>query len=247
MLAREFISGDMRNTLQERLLSGLRGHCYEQGVDVRSVNIRRIVPPSEIAGPISDRQLAEQQSKQYESEIRVAMSEAQLVEQTEMQKQNQAVGQAEREVVSQIREAEQNKSVAILQANQRLEVAKLDLEAARQTAMAIIARGKAEAEVLKLRFEAETKPLQNAITAFGSGDEYAQFFFYQKLGPALKSVLASTDGPFAEIFRALGTPTAAGSKPAANQKPSEAAGKPQSSEAGGGVVASPSAGKGGSE
>ena len=39
--------------------------------------------------------------------------------------------------------------------------------------------------------------------AFGDGEVYAQYFFYQKLGPALKSVLASTEGPFAEIFRAL--------------------------------------------
>ncbi len=46
----------------------------------------------------------------------------------------------------------------------------------------------------------------DAVAAFGDGGTYAQYFFYQKLGPALKSVLASTEGPFAEIFRSLSKP-----------------------------------------
>ncbi len=203
LLARDFISGDMRTVFQRRVFEGLREQCYTQGIEVRATLIRRIVPPDEIAGPISDRQVAGQQIKQYENEISLAESEANLVEQQEMQKQNQAIGQANRAVVSQIKEAEQFKAVALTEASQHLEVARLNLQAATQTAAALISRGKAEAEVLLLNYRAEAEPLRSAVTAFGDGQTYAQYFFYQKLAPALKSVLASTDGPFADIFRAL--------------------------------------------
>ena len=93
--------------------------------------------------------------------------------------------------------------MALTQANKRLEVAKLELEAATETAAAMLARGQAEAEVVRLEYEAEARPLRDAIRAFGGGEGYAQYFFYQKLGPAIKSVLASTEGPFADIFRSL--------------------------------------------
>jgi regulator of protease activity HflC (stomatin/prohibitin superfamily) len=203
MFARDFISGETRTAFQKRVFDGLREQCYAQGIEIRAALIRRIVPPAEIAGPISDRQLAGQQIKQYENEIKLAQSEAKLVEQQELQKQNQALGDANRDVVTVTKEAEQNKSVAVTQAKQRLEVAKLNLAAAAATAAATVSRGEAEAEVVRLTFEAQTTPLREAVASFGDGETYAQFYFYQKLGPALKSVLASTDGPFAEIFKSL--------------------------------------------
>jgi regulator of protease activity HflC (stomatin/prohibitin superfamily) len=202
LVAREFISGEARAAFQNRVFEGLREQCYTQGIEIRAVLFRRIEPPHAIADPISDRQVAEQQIRQYENEIKLADSQAKLVEQEEMQKQNQAIGQANREVVSVTKEAEQRKAVALTEANKRLEVAKLELEAAKETAAALTARGEAKAEVILLDYEAEAKPLRDAISAFGGGDAYAQYFFYQKLGPALKSVLASTEGPIADIFRA---------------------------------------------
>ena len=147
--------------------------------------------------------MADQQIRQYENENKVAQSQAKLVEQEEMQSQNQAIGVANREVVTVVKEAEQRKAVALTEASKRHEVAKLTLEAARERAAALLSRGQAAAEVVTLDYQAEAEPLKEAVTAFGGGDAYAQFFFYQRLAPALKSVLASTDGPFADIFRAL--------------------------------------------
>lgn len=203
LFARDFISGEARSAFQQRLFEGLREQCYAQGIEIRATLIRRIVPPAEIADPISDRQIAGQQVMQFENEMKLAEAEARLVEQQEMQRQNQAIGQANREVVALVVEAEQRKAVAITEANRGLQVARLGLEAARQEAQAIQARGEAEAEVVRLHLEAQTAPLRDAVAAFGDGEAYAQFHFYQKLGPALKSVLASTEGPFAEIFRSL--------------------------------------------
>ena len=206
LLAKEFISGESRIEFQKQVFEGLSELCYEQGIEIQEVRYRDIVPPAAIAGPISDRQIAIQQITQYESEIKLAESEARLAEQEEMQAQNLAVGEANREVVTLTVDAEQKKAVALTEANKRLAVAKLQLEAARETAQALLSRGKAEAEVVLLKYEAEARPLADAVAAFGDGSTYAQYFFYQKLGPALKSVLASTEGPFAEIFRSLSKP-----------------------------------------
>lgn len=203
LLAREFISGESREAFQNAFFEGLRGQCAAQGIEIRATPIRQIEPPAEIANPISDRQVAEQQVLQFRNEIKVANSQALLVEQEEMRSQNQEIGQANREVVSIVKDAEQRKAVALTEANKRHEVAKLQLEAAREQAAAILSRGTAEAEIITLNYQAEAEPLRDAVAAFGTGDAYAQYFFYQKLAPAMKSVLASTDGPFAEIFRAL--------------------------------------------
>jgi regulator of protease activity HflC (stomatin/prohibitin superfamily) len=203
LLARDFIGGETRSAFQKKVFEGLREQCFTQGIEIRATLIRRIVPPTEIAGPISDRQVAGQQIKQYENEMKVAAQEARLVEQLETQKQNQAIGQANREVVSVTTEAQQRKAVALTEAHQRLEVARLNLQAAQETAAKLLSLGEAEAEVVRLTYEAEARPLRDAVAAFGDGETYAQFLFYQKLAPALKSVLASTDGPFAEIFRSF--------------------------------------------
>jgi regulator of protease activity HflC (stomatin/prohibitin superfamily) len=203
LLAHEFISGETRQEFQNAFFEGLRAQCAEQGIEIRSTPIRRIEPPPAIANPISDRQLADQQIKQYENEIKVAEAQAKLVEQEEMQKQKRETVDAEREVVTLVMDAERRKTVALTEAAKRLEVAKLELEAARETAQAILSRGKAAAEVVLLNYQAEAEPLADAIRAFGSGETYAQYFFYQRVSPAVRSVLASTDGPFADIFRSL--------------------------------------------
>jgi len=204
--AREFISGESRKAFQDRVFDGLREQCFAQGIEIRATLIRRIEPPAAIAQPISDRQVADQRIEQYHTEITLAGSQAQLVEQEEMQRQNKELGEAQREVVTLTVDAEQSKAVALTEANKRLEVAKLNLEAARENAQAIVARGEADANVIRLGYEAEAKPLGEAVNAFGGGDTYAQYFFYQRLGPAVKSILASTDGPLADIFRALSQP-----------------------------------------
>ncbi len=203
LLAKEFISGETRLRFQNAFFDGLRDQCAKQGIEVRAALIRRIEPPAAIADPISERQLADQQINKYRNDQRVAQAEAELVKEQEMQSQNKLMGEADREVVTLVKAAEQRKAVALTEAQKRLEVARLNLEAAKEQAAAKTARGEAEADVITLNYKAEAEPLADAIRAFGGGETYAQYFFYQQLAPALRSVLASTDGPFAEIFTSL--------------------------------------------
>ena len=116
-----------------------------------------------------------------------------------------AIGDARREVVTMVKEAEQHKVVAVTKASRELAVAKLELEAAEKLAVAIRARGQAEANVVLFNYKAKAEPLKRAVNAFGDGNTYAQQFFLRKIAPSIRSILSNTDGPFAEIFKQFQT------------------------------------------
>src|SRR5439155_508476 len=140
-----------------------------------------IVPPQEIKDPINERASAIQQILQFEQQIKVAQSQTLLATQEEMATQNQAIGEANKQVVTIVKKAEQNRDVAVTKANQELQVAKLRLDAAQKEADAITARGQAEANVILLQRQAEAEPLHQQVLAFGDGDSYARYFFYQQV------------------------------------------------------------------
>lgn len=213
LFAREFISGRARLAFQERLLSELKRECWKQGIDIRAALVRDIQPPAEIASLISAREQADQEIDRSTNQMEEAKSEAMLVEQRELQDQNRAIGDARRDVVTHVKQAEQRKGVAVTEARRALEVAKLQLQAAEKEAVALRSRGEAEAKVVLLDYQAQAEPLGRAVKAFGDGYAYAQQFFYQKVAPAIQTVLSNTDGPFAEVFRRL---QSAESRPAAS-------------------------------
>lgn len=210
--AREFISGKTRTAFQNKFLDDLRKKCWEQGIEIKSALVRDIQPPSEIAGLISQREQAAQEIERSMNQMEEAKSQARLVEQQEMQRQNAAVGDARRDVVTVLKRAEQQKVVAVTEANQELEVAKLTLEAAEKEAAAIVSRGHADAKVVLLEYEARAEPLKQAVAAFGDGETYAQQHFLTKVAPSIRSILSNTEGPFADIFKQFQQMPAGGSK-----------------------------------
>jgi regulator of protease activity HflC (stomatin/prohibitin superfamily) len=214
--ARDFISGDTKLKFQEEFETELRDACARQGIEIKQALVRNIVPPDAIKQPINDREVAREQIIQFEQQIKVAQSQAQLATQEETANQNKAIGDANTDVVKVVKEAEQNRDVAVTQARQRLAVAELKLEAAQREADAILARGQAEANVTLLQKQAQAEPLRQTIAAFGDGDAYARFVFNQKIAPSIKSILTNTDGPFAELFKQFMVPAAA--QPAGSQE-----------------------------
>ena len=199
--AREFISGDTKLKFQAEFEAKLREECRKQGIEILQALVRDIVPPDEIKNPINEREIAKQQIKTLEQQMVVARSQADLATQTEMANQNKEIGDANRQVVTITKQAEQMASVALTKADQELAVAKLQLQAAQQQADAQIAKGKADAAVILLQKQAEAEPLRQQVLAFGGGDAFARYFFYQKVAPSVKSILTNTEGPFADIFR----------------------------------------------
>jgi hypothetical protein len=82
LLAREFISGKTRTAFQDKLHGELRAECWKQGIDIKSSLVRDIVPPAEIASPISQREQADQEIQRSTNEMAEAKSEARLVNAT---------------------------------------------------------------------------------------------------------------------------------------------------------------------
>jgi hypothetical protein len=208
---RDFISGDTKEKFRLQFEAMLREACAKQGVQVRQAWIRNIIPPDKIRQPITERGQALQQIYTLQQQIQVAKSNADLATQEEMRNQNDQVGQANKQVVTVLKQAEQSRDVAVTKASQDLEVAKLRLESARQQAAAIVSRGQAEANVILLQKQAEAEPLRQQVAAFGDGDSLAQYYFYQKVAPAIKSILTTTDSPLADVLRRLSVGTAKGS------------------------------------
>ena len=200
--ARDFISGDTKLQFQNEFARNLTEACNRQGIIVYQALVRDIVPPDAIKDPINEREVARQRVKTLEEQIKVARSQANLVRQEALSEQNQKIGEANKQVVTIVKRAEQERDVALTKAQQDLEVAKLRLQAAEKQAEATVARGTAEADVVLLQKRAEAEPLKQQVQAFGGdGRSYAQFFFYQKVAPSIKSILTNSDGPFADIFK----------------------------------------------
>lgn len=211
MTAREFIGA--RETFQRRLVNDLRVKCREQGVLIKDVAVRELKPPEAVRSVIRERELADQTITRYENEIAEAKAKAALVEQEQLANQQKLLGDANKSVVSLTVDADQQAQVAITAGNQRLDVARLGLEAARKEAEAILARGTADAKVVLFNYQAKAEPLRAAVDAFGDGQTYARYEFLQRLAPAIRSVLTNTDGPFADIFREFAGNTAAATQP----------------------------------
>jgi hypothetical protein len=200
--ARDFISGDTKLQFQNEFARNLTEACNRQGIIVYQALVRDIVPPDAIKDPINEREVARQRVKTLEEQIKVAKSQSNLVRQEALSEQNQKIGEANKQVVTIVKRAEQERDVALTKAQQDLEVAKLRLQAAEKQAEATVARGTAEADVVLLQKRAEAEPLKQQVQAFGGdGRSYAQFFFYQKVAPSIKSILTNSDGPFADIFK----------------------------------------------
>jgi regulator of protease activity HflC (stomatin/prohibitin superfamily) len=210
--ARDFISGDTKLKFQQEFETKLREACAKQGIIVLQALVRDIVPPEEIKNLINEREIAKEQIKSLEQQIEVAKSQADLVTQTETGTQNVEIGSANTQVVTINKKAEQEMDVAVTKAQQELAVMKLQLAAAQKQADALTARGQADADVILLQRKAEAEPLQEQVAAFGDGQAFAQYFFYQKVAPSIKSILTSTDGPFADIFKQFNKPAAPSDK-----------------------------------
>ena len=103
-------------------------------------------------------------------------------------------------VVVEIRSAEQYAKVEITKAEKELAVARIQLEAAKDMAATVLAEGKAEAAVTVMKNKAEAEAVRAKVSAFGTGERYAEYQLIVKMSPAIRRILSNTEGPFAELF-----------------------------------------------
>jgi regulator of protease activity HflC (stomatin/prohibitin superfamily) len=109
-------------------------------------------------------------------------------------------GLVREDIAGKIREAEQYRAVETTKAEKDLEVARINLEAAKDKAAAVLATGTAEAAVKVMEYKAEAEGVKAKVTAFVSGDKYAEYTLIMKLAPGITEILSNTEGLFATLF-----------------------------------------------
>jgi regulator of protease activity HflC (stomatin/prohibitin superfamily) len=189
--AKNYIMGDTRQKFQDNLQAHLQKRCGEWGVAIKSVLIRNITPPDEIAGIIRDRELAVQTAKKYEQQIEQAKSMAELTKQEMLAQQNKEKVEADTARIRAVIAARQEQAVRITAANQELGVAKLENEAADFQAQSILLKAGADRSVIQMNNEAQAAVLNSSVQAFGNGMNMARYTFYQKIGPRISTILTS--------------------------------------------------------
>ena len=110
------------------------------------------------------------------------------------------VGQVREEVATKIRASEKYRNVEVTQATRDVNVAKINLEAAKDRAAGVKAEGLAEAAVKVMEFKAEAAGVKEKVDAFGTGDKYAVNLLINKLAPGIHEILSNTEGSFAKLF-----------------------------------------------
>ena len=203
---REFIQGDTRAQFQKDFQETLAKTCDSQGIEVIQALITKIRPPEKIAQPVRERQIAVQTEQQYGREIEQQVSEQELAVEQELVKQKQAIVVADQAVVKVVMEAKREQEVAVIEANQRLKVADFELKAAEDQAAAVMALGKATADVIRFDNQAEAAGWRKSVEAFsGEGNEFARWVFLKKLAPAFRTMMVNTaDSPLMDVFGNFG-------------------------------------------
>ncbi|MCA9264819.1 MAG: hypothetical protein KDA60_13260 [Planctomycetales bacterium] len=224
---RDFIGGKTRSAFQAAFQEAIQKTCDQQGIEIVQALITKIHPPQAIAQPVRDREVARQELKQYQQEKLQQDAEAKLAIEKELISQKQALVQAEQQVVQKVTKANESQQVAILKAEEELEVARRDLEAAKDKAEAMLSLAEAEAGIAEFENKAQAAGWKRAVEALGGdGDAYARYVLYQKLAPGFRSIMTNTaDSPLMEVFQNLvpsrSTPTAPPVRTAQSTRPAE--------------------------
>lgn len=191
--ANNFIVGETRQLFQDNLEKHLREKCEEWGVQIKSVLVRNIAPPDEIASVIREREVAVQNTKKFTQQIEQAKSKAELTKQEMLAEQNKGLVEQETVSIKALIKAKQEQMVALTVSSQELAVAKFEAQAATFDAAAQIAKAQAERDVVKLDNEAQAAVLASQVSAFGDGAGYARYVLYQTLAPRVQGILTSDD------------------------------------------------------
>ena len=208
-----FIVGETRQQFQDNLEAHLRDKCKDWGVSIKSVLVRNISPPDQIASVIRDREVAVQNARMFEQQIAQAKSKAELVRQEMLAQQNKEKVEQDTARIRAVIKAQQEMAVQLTAAERELDVAKLDRDAALFQAEAKISWATAERDVIRLNNEAQAAVLANQVNSFGSGMGLARYALYQKIGPQISSILSSDQtGGLGEIFQYF-LPGAKGGQP----------------------------------
>ncbi len=191
----DFIVGETRQGFQDSLEKHLVTQCRRWGVEVRSMLIRNITPPEEVAAIIREREVALQNQRKIEQQIEQAKSQAELTRQEMLAEQTREKTESETTAIRARIQAEQEQSVKLTASQRELEVAKLEAEAAKLQADAIRIKAEADRDVVTMQNTAEAMVMGKMATSFGGGANLARSTLYQKTAPLINTIVSTDREP----------------------------------------------------
>ena len=186
----DFIVGETRQKFQSELENHLKTKSENWGVEIKSVLIRKIIVPDEIASISRDREVAVQEANKYEQQIEQARSKAELVKQQTLALQNAEKVKADTARIQAVINAQQGLSVDLIAASQRLGVAKVDLQAAGFQSQAILAEARGKGDAIRAGNAAEASVVGSMVAAFSNGLNLARYELYKNIGPKIETILS---------------------------------------------------------
>jgi hypothetical protein len=195
-----------REKLQKSLEAKVKPRCEELGVEIVSVKVERMDPPTDLAAQIAQRDLARVEMQNNQSKVGQYKSDQQVKATEAKSGQAKQVVDVKTKLVREKTRAEARKKVQELQLKQELESAQFRLDAARKEAEAALTNGKADADVIDAQNEAEVAGLRTAVEGLGSAESYAQFQILSRVAPVLREIFASDESEFAKLFSAYLAP-----------------------------------------
>ena len=197
----DFIVGETRQRFQDTLREHLRERCSDWGVDIKSVLVRKITPPDEIASINRDREVAVQDANKYIQQIIQAKSKAELVKQETLAIQNKEKVEADTVRIRAVIGAEQSQVVKVIAAEQEKDVAEVGLKAAEFRSQAILNQAEGQRDAIDVKNVAEANVLADQVKAFSSGMNLARYKLYQRVGPQIDTLLSGDqEGGLGSIF-----------------------------------------------
>lgn len=199
-----YIVGETRQKFEDRLEEHVRETCEPWGVTISSVLIRNIIPPEEISLVIRDREVAVQNSINYDQQIIEARSRAELVKQETLAIQNREKVEAETSKLLATIKAEQELSVQLVNAEREKDIANIENQAVKAQVEAMMSEAEAEKDVIALQNEADANVIAREVKAFDGARNWVNFFVYRKIAPQISHIISGDEkGGLGAIFKSF--------------------------------------------
>jgi regulator of protease activity HflC (stomatin/prohibitin superfamily) len=201
-LAKDYISGASRQSIQGQLFEMLREKSAKLGIEISSVLIRKIIPPIVLREIISARGLEIEKRGKYRKDIEKVKSDAQVAKRREEIKKSQA--EVEEDISRQklMTKVKGEREIFLKNVNKRLAISKLNLEVAKVEKLTLVEKGKATVVKMFNVKKAEVDELREKIQGFGGGEDFANYIFNKRI--RIESVLTDDDSSLGQYLGRFG-------------------------------------------
>ena len=202
--AKELIQGDTRSQFQDDLSQALEKQIEARNIHVLLVLIRNIAIKDNsgrdqtmgLLGTIQRANIEIERDLTYKQKTKTAVVQAELEQANKLVEVNRETVAAETKVKVANILADGQKKAAEIDAQRGVQVAAVELEAAKLAAQRTEILGKAAADVEQLKRSAEAKGAKLLVDALGSPDAYNRYIFAKNFDPAEVRLIFAGPGTF---------------------------------------------------